>query len=130
MKKLVVLIPTSVGELVDKITILEIKEKKIVDKKKLRNIRKELSLLNEIFEQIAHVEVLNDIKDNLSNVNKSLWEIEDNIREKEIKQDFTEEFINLARSVYAMNDKRYEIKNKINTLLGSQIVEEKSYSKL
>lgn len=128
MKKHVVLIPTSFGELVDKITILEIKEQNIVDKNKLRNIRKELSLLNKIFEQITNVEILSGIKDTLSDINKSLWEIEDQLREKEKKQDFSEEFINLARSVYVMNDKRYEIKNRINTLLGSQIVEEKSYS--
>ena len=112
----------------DKISILKIKRKKIVNKSKLQNINHELSLLNKIYK--------NNFKKNkkillyekkLININKKLWDIEDKIRLLESKRSFNQEFIELARSVYINNDKRSEIKKKINTLTGSDLIEEKSY---
>ena len=130
--------PISVGELVDKITILEIKQEKINDKQKLENINKELDLLTTEFENIntskvlpAHTEIvkLNTLKCDLKLVNKNLWDIEDAIRDCERCREFDEKFIDFARSVYYYNDERSEIKRSINSLLGSHIVEEKSYAK-
>ena len=128
MKKEDIIIPVSSGELVDKISILKIKRRKIVNKSKLQNINKELSLLNKIYK--------NNFKKNkkillyekkLIKVNKKLWDIEDKIRYLESKRNFNQQFINLARAVYINNDKRSEIKKKINKLSGSDLIEEKSY---
>jgi len=116
----------SVGELIDKITILEIKLGKIKNPKKLKNIKKELDILNEHFIKIENIE-LTKLKNNLKNTNLKLWQIEDDIRLCEKNQDFTSSFINLARSVYITNDERFEIKNTINSLMGSNIKEEKLY---
>lgn len=117
-------IPVAVGELLDKITILEIKNEMIRDKEKLQNIQKELKLLKEKAKDIEVPEYL--IKD-LRKVNLILWTVEDSIRKKEMLQEFDKEFIILARNVYKTNDKRSEIKKKINLYTGSELIEEKSY---
>ena len=121
--------PISPGELLDKITILEIKSEQIKDAQKLRNVKTELSILNESWVKSSiRNEKINELKQELKNNNKALWEIEDKIRIKEANKEFDENFIELARSVYIENDKRAATKKKINLLLGSKIVEEKSYA--
>jgi len=120
----------SVGELLDKISILKIKSKRIEDKEKLINIRLELESLTKISEKkLNSYKSLTLRLNDLIKVNSLLWDIEDNIREKENKNEFDEEFINLARSVYFTNDKRFEIKKLINEESGSEFKEEKSYKK-
>ncbi len=116
----------SVGELIDKITILEIKLQKIKDPKKLENINIELDTLNQHFTEIKN-ENLSQLKNNLKEVNLKLWQIEDDIRVCEKNQNFDKNFIELARSVYITNDQRFEIKNSINELFSSEIKEVKSY---
>ena len=120
-----ILAPISIGELIDKITILEIKQIYMTGIK-LKNINKELKLLKNIL-QDKNLEINIDLIKNLKKVNKKLWEIEDNIRIKESNQEFDEEFIKLARSVYIENDKRASIKKEINQKYNSDLVEEKSY---
>ena len=120
-----ILAPISIGELIDKITILEIKQINMTGIK-LKNINKEMKLLKNIL-QDKNLEINNDLIKNLKKVNKKLWEIEDNIRIKESNQEFDEEFIKLARSVYIENDKRASIKKEINQTYNSDLVEEKSY---
>lgn len=122
-------INTSVGELLDKISILKIKEQKINDEKKLFNITKELNLLSSIAEKFIEKDEKSYKKfmDELFEVNLQLWETEDSIRILENKKNFNDEFIQLARNVYYSNDKRFEIKSKINNFYGSEIVEEKDY---
>ena len=120
-----ILAPISIGELIDKITILEIKQIYMTGIK-LKNINKEMKLLKNIL-QDKNLEINNDLIKNLKKVNKKLWEIEDNIRTKESNQEFDEEFIKLARSVYIENDKRASIKKEINQKYNSDLVEEKSY---
>lgn len=127
-------IPVSVGELIDKITILEIKKINIKDKSKLELISKELDMLFYIYNnKITNISIdskkCQEYKEDLFIVNRKLWEIEDDIRTKEKANEFDEVFIQLARSVYYQNDKRFEIKKKINKLLGSEIEEVKSYQK-
>ncbi len=122
-------VPVSPGELLDKITILEIKAEQITDTEKLRNVKTELHLLTQVWKQSS---VDNDrvqlLKQALKVVNQSLWKIEDKIRIKESRKEFDQEFIELARSVYLQNDKRAATKKEINALLGSRIMEEKSYA--
>ena len=120
-----ILAPISIGELIDKITILEIK-KIYMTGIKLKNINKEMKLLKNIL-QDKNLEINIALIKNLKKINKKLWEIEDNIRIKESKQVFDEEFIKLARSVYIENDKRAFIKKEINQKYNSDLVEEKSY---
>ena len=120
-----ILAPISIGELIDKITILEIKQIYMTGIK-LKNINKEMKLLKNII-QDKNLEINIDLIKNLKKVNKKLWEIEDNIRIKESNQEFDEEFIKLARSVYIENDKRASIKKEINQTYNSDLVEEKSY---
>jgi len=115
-------IEVSNGEIVDKLTILEIKKEKCLDNSKLENIQKELSYLNEVVDELN---VPNDVIDELRSVNQKLWNIEDEIRECEFKWKFDDDFIQLARSVYYTNDKRFEIKNKINSITNSNFKEEK-----
>ena len=122
-----ILAPISVGELVDKITILEIKQRYMTGSK-LKNINKELKLLKNIT-QDKNLKINIDLIKNLKMINEKLWEIEDNIRIKESNQEFDEEFIQLARSVYIENDKRASIKKDINQEYNSELVEEKSYKK-
>ena len=122
------LIPISWGELIDKITILEIKQTHIKSPTALANINKELSYLNEIVENSTGVaELISDLKQQLLDVNKRLWQVEDDIRDKELKQDFDIGFIELARRVYRLNDERAKLKKSINQVLNSELVEEKSY---
>jgi len=121
-------IPVSFGELIDKITILEIKAERIRDPDKLVNVRKELDLLCRTWE--GHPAALLDIeaeRAKLRSVNERLWDIEDRIRLKEKAQAFDADFIELARAVYFCNDDRAALKRAINTRLGSTLVEEKSY---
>jgi len=120
-----ILAPISIGELIDKITILEIKQIYMTGIK-LKNINKEMKLLKNIL-QDKNLEINIDLIKNLKKINKKLWEIEDNIRIKESKQEFDEEFIKLARSVYIENDERASIKKEINQKYNSDLVEEKSY---
>ena len=118
----------SAGELVDKITILEIKKAKISNKKKLEDVNKELESLNQTFKKfIPNDSVIKNHMDQLKNINSKLWDIEDGKRELEKKQDFSEKFVELARSVYKFNDQRAKIKSEINKTLGSNIKEVKSY---
>jgi len=122
------LVPISPGELIDKITILEIKSARMTDTAKLHNVRTELALLNETWRASAFAAV--DITAEwagLRDVNGALWDIEDRIRDKERANLFDAEFIELARAVYVTNDERAAIKRRINTKLGSSLVEEKSY---
>lgn len=120
--------PISVGELLDKVTILEIKQQKIKDAEKLKNVQHELTLLASICEQENLLsDELNIHKEALKNVNLKLWSIEDDIRIKEKKREFDNEFIQLARSVYFENDERAAIKKQINLMTGSALIEEKSY---
>ena len=122
------LIPISWGELIDKITILEIKQTHIKSPTALTNINKELGYLNEIVENSTGVaELISDLKQQLLDVNKRLWQVEDDIRDKELKQDFDIGFIELARRVYRLNDERAKLKKSINQVLNSELVEEKSY---
>lgn len=121
-------VPISIGELVDKITILEIKSKKIHNNKKLTNINNELDSLNSVLINTQiNLASLDDYKLELSKVNEELWNIEDNIRLFEKEKNFSDEFIKLARSVYITNDKRFEIKSNINNIFNSDYFEEKSY---
>ena len=120
-------IPVSAGELVDKITILKIKKKNVIDQNKKENINKELDMLTDIYNEINNANKLDNFLKKLLVVNQKLWEIEDQIRVLERKKQFDKDFILLARSVYIENDKRFEIKNEINTFLGSAIKEEKLY---
>lgn len=121
-------VPLSWGELFDKITILEIKAEKLTAQAALANVRRELELLSAVADgQLSPGSRLAGLTDELRAVNRALWTIEDDIREKEARQEFDDAFIALARSVYRRNDERAAIKRRINDLLGSEIVEEKSY---
>lgn len=122
-----ILAPVSLGELIDKITILEIKQKHMVGIK-LNNINKELEMLRNIIQDIK-LEIDSELINNLKTVNKNLWVIEDSIRIKERNQEFDKEFIALARSVYKENDKRASIKKAINQNYNSELNEEKSYKR-
>ena len=124
-----ILTPISPGELIDKLTILEIKAERIQDAAKLANVRHELKLLEETWRKSGHDQrVIQTQWDELRRINAELWDIEDLIREEERAQRFEAEFIRLARAVYVTNDERARVKREINTQLGSKIVEEKSYS--
>ncbi len=121
-------VPISPGELLDKITILEIKSEHIEDKEKRANVETELELLSNIWEKTSPSDTLIKLKQELKENNKALWDIEDKIRIKEANKEFDQVFIELARSVYIQNDKRAETKKQINLQLGSLIIEEKSYA--
>jgi Flp pilus assembly protein TadD len=128
-QKSMIAIPGAVGELIDKITILEIKSDRIVDRAKLENVRNELGLLKALqVEEGLTDHRLGALKANLKAVNAELWEIEDNIRICERSGDFGAKFVALARAVYKTNDRRAALKREINLLLNSTIVEEKSYA--
>ena len=123
-----ILVPISPGELLDKITILRIKAARIKDPQKVANVRHELGLLEKTWKDSGAAGVdLGTEEANLTQVNELLWAVEDDIRDEERAQRFEEKFIELARAVYVTNDERAAIKKRINTLLGSTIVEEKSY---
>ena len=122
-------VAVSPGELIDKITILEIKCERIVDPGKLANVRKELAILAAARDgSIPPSDRSARLAADLKAVNEALWDIEDRIRDCDRVSDFGDAFIALARSVYGMNDKRAALKREINELLGSAIIEEKSYA--
>ncbi|NLA69051.1 MAG: hypothetical protein GX856_12570 [Gammaproteobacteria bacterium] len=121
-------VPVSFGELLDKIAILQIKSERMSDEAKLANVRRELSALERTW--LAHPAASRDVarlRGELKAVNERLWDIEDQVRLKEKAQEFDQDFIRLARSVYLQNDERARIKKAINLALGSSYVEEKSY---
>ena len=124
-------IEVSNGELIDKLTILEIKLDKVTDSNKLKNITKEWGILNEkailIYQIFGDSELYNTINQ-LENINRQLWDVEDWLRDCEKEQRFDEEFIQLARSVYKLNDQRHQIKKEIDLLTKSNLSEEKLYS--
>ena len=123
-----ILVPLSPGELLDKISILQIKLARILDAGKLANVKLELSLLEQTWKDSGcATQDLAREERALLNVNERLWDIEDRIRDKEAKQTFDRDFIELARAVYVCNDERAEIKKRINIQLGSRLIEEKSY---
>jgi len=120
----------SVGELLDKISILEIKQKNLKDAEKTKIVTKELgSLNNTLKNDVSITDEIKSLYNDLKSINLKLWDIEDGKRECERNKDFGEKFIELARSVYIENDNRAKIKNKINQLSGSNISEVKSYDK-
>lgn len=121
-------IEVSTGELVDKVTILDIKKEKFKDAKKLKNVKKEFAILSKDMKN-AGIDFDNIFYQQLKNINLKLWDIEDNIRKKETKKEFDKEFIELARGIYFNNDKRAVIKKKINIQYNSKIKEEKEYVK-
>jgi hypothetical protein len=124
-----ILVETAPGELVDKITILQIKQARIKQPDKLRNVETELAALEAArAASIASSDQLNSLTAELKAVNEALWTIEDDIRKCESASDFGAHFIELARSIYRQNDKRSTLKRQINELLGSNIIEEKSYA--
>ena len=125
-------IPVSAGELLDKISILEIKKERIQDSDKKKNVSIELNLLRKVLmeseiEETICPKILDHLCQQLKKVNEELWEVEDILRLLEKENDFSLDFVNFARSVYRRNDERAQLKRKINELSGSQIVEEKSY---
>ena len=123
-----IFVPGSPGEVLDKITILEIKFERMTDPEKVANVRTELELLRENWQKvIIDDEVIQRLHDELKSINEALWEIEDDIRDKERVKEFDERFIELARAVYFTNDKRSRVKKELNLYLGSEIIEEKSY---
>ena len=123
----VIPVPVSPGEVIDKITILEIKSERIADEAKLANVRRELTLLETTWAEAAPPVDIQAERANLKKVNEALWDIEDAIRIEEKQRRFGERFIELARSVYVRNDERAAVKRRINEKLGSDLVEEKSY---
>ena len=117
------------GELIDKITILEIKSDRIADAEKLKNVRHELSVLSTTRDaHLSNIDGLSVLTARLRAINEALWQIEDDIRACEAQNDFGQKFIDLARAVYNTNDKRAAIKKEINLLTGATIIEEKSYT--
>lgn len=122
-------VPVSPGELLDKITILEIKSERIRDPAKLVNVRLELSILNKTWTGFVSLDdTIERIHADLKRINESLWEIEDDIRDSERAGEFDARFVALARAVYVTNDQRAAAKKELNLYLGSDIVEEKSYA--
>jgi len=125
---MLVSLPVSIGEAIDKLTILQIKAERISNPEKLLNINNELSILKADLDKIDGLwEPISELMAQLKSVNEALWEIEDDIRVKEFKKEFDDEFIRLARAVYVTNDQRADVKRQINLVLGSELVEEKSY---
>jgi len=124
-----IMAPIAIGELIDKITILEIKAERIQDPDKVRNVRAELALLRDLRDRAGlSTSEMDGLADELRSINAALWEIEDDIRACEAQGDFGPRFIALARSVYHSNDRRSAVKKRINLAFGSAIVEEKSYA--
>lgn len=122
-------VPVSIGELIDKLSILRVKQQKITNEEKLNYVNKEFELLFNLSWEYLKEENISTIYDELVDTNLSLWEIEDRLRILEKEQKFDEEFIQLARQVYFTNDDRFKLKNQINTLLSSEIREIKEYVK-
>jgi len=123
------LVPISPGELLDKITILQIKSERIDDERKLANVRQELRILEDVWAaSVDDDDVLAALRTELRTLNETLWEIEDHIREEERTASFGARFVELARAVYLTNDRRSRAKRSVNLHLGSELFEEKSYS--
>ena len=123
-----ILIPISPGELLDKITILQIKAERIADPAKVANVRTELGMLEQVWrDSVDSDAVIEDLTAELKSINETLWDIEDDIRDEERNKRFGDRFIELARAVYVTNDERAAAKKKVNLHLNSTIVEEKSY---
>jgi transcriptional regulator of nitric oxide reductase len=121
-------VPVSPGEVLDKITILEIKSERMSDPDKVHNVKAELALLQDTWnENIRDTREIQSLHAQLKEINEALWEIEDDIRDKERAKEFDDRFIELARAVYVTNDKRSRVKKELNLHLGSEIIEEKSY---
>ena len=121
-------VPVSPGEVLDKITILEIKSERMTDPEKLANVRAELALLQNTWgKAVREDDVVRNLHAQLREINEALWVIEDDIRDKERVKEFDQRFIELARSVYFTNDRRSAVKKQLNLHLGSRIIEEKSY---
>ena len=122
-------VPVSPGELIDKLTILEIKLERMSDPAKKANVAKEFDVLSEeLAKSVRQSAELTQLHSALKQVNETLWVVEDDIRDCERAQDFGPKFIELARSVYRINDRRAELKKEINLLLNSDLIEEKSYA--
>lgn len=122
-------VPVSPGELLDKISILEIKVERIADPDKRHNVERELDLLTGLWHATSlETADVTAKRTELKRINESLWDIEDAIRDCERDGDFGDRFVELARAVYRTNDRRAEVKREINHLLGSNIIEEKSYA--
>ena len=122
------LVPVSPAEVLDKITILEIKSERMKDPEKVANVRAELEQLSKCWaDSVTEDDTVRLLRSQLKAINGKLWVIEDDIRDKERAKEFGEQFIELARSVYATNDRRAQIKKELNLHLGARIVEEKSY---
>ena len=121
-------VEVSWGELVDKLTILEIKERRLSSPAAVENVRRELAALNKVLSALTPPQGFAALKDGLVAINEALWEIEDKIRAKEAASAFDQEFIDLARAVYFNNDKRAALKREINLLLKSDLIEEKQYT--
>jgi len=123
-----ILIPISPGELLDKITILQIKAERIADPAKVANVKTELDMLSKVWRETVEFDAeISRLTAELKSVNEALWQIEDDIRDEERNKRFGERFIELARAVYVTNDERANAKKKVNLHLNSTIVEEKSY---
>lgn len=120
-------VPVSIGELVDKLTILEIKSERFSDPQKLANVRRDRAGLDAKLAPLLDP-ALTELKHTLRTINETLWEIEDEIRDCERRKDFGARFVELARSVYRTNDRRAATKREIDELTGSELVEEKSYA--
>ena len=121
-------VPISPGELLDKITILQIKSERIDDAAKLANVNRELGMLTRVWQQSVEADdEIEALTARLKSINEKLWEIEDDIRDEERNRRFGERFIELARAVYVTNDERADVKKQVNLHLNSSIVEEKSY---
>lgn len=122
-------IEVSIGEIIDKISILDIKLRNIIDENKLINVRNEYDYLTKILNENGTFNLSSDEYKELYKINLYLWEVEDSIRIKEKEKNFDSEFISLARKVYITNDKRAELKKELNIKYGSNFIEEKSYQK-
>ena len=123
-----ILVEVAPGEMIDKITILAIKSERMAGTEKLANVRHELDILSSMRDkEIPSSPELEDLTAKLKAVNEALWKIEDDIRDCEAAKDYSQTFIDLARAVYITNDQRAKLKRDINVLLGSNIIEEKSY---
>lgn len=124
------IIEISIGEAFDRLTILKIKSEKIKDESKLKNVMKEYFYLQNLLNEELEVTEENEDFKRLLEINENLWEVEDLLREYEESKSFNDKFIQLARLVYALNDKRARVKKDINLAYGSEFVEEKSYNQL
>jgi len=121
-------VPISCGELVDKLSILEIKKTEIKDEEKLKQVVNEFNALKEIYEKLFNnSKEIQSLYRELLKINGELWKIEDKLRKLEKEEEFDEEFIEYARGVYKTNDRRFEIKSQINTMFNSEIKEQKEY---